>query len=277
MDVFAECANVLRDLDRDRYLADLFAPEATRKHLFALHAFNAEVAAVRDRVSDPRLGEIRLAWWREALPDGGRGHPVAVALAETIATLHLPFGAFERLLQARVFDLYDDPMPSLNDLEGYAGDTASALFQLGAIILAGGRNPGTAELSGHAGVALATAAILRSLARDPVGNRSFLPADLAGHHGLDVATVVPGAASPQLKAVVADLVRNARRHLDAARALLASSDSVVRPSYLPLVLVEPYLARVDKAGFDPRPAGPDIPQWRRQWRLWRASGSASPI
>ena len=34
---------------RDRYLADLFAPEPARKHLFALHAFDAEIARVRER------------------------------------------------------------------------------------------------------------------------------------------------------------------------------------------------------------------------------------
>ena len=51
----------------------------------------------------------------------------------------LPLAAFDNLLEARIFDLYDDPMPTLNDLEGYAGETASALIQLGAMILAGGQ------------------------------------------------------------------------------------------------------------------------------------------
>ena len=55
--------------------------------------------------------------------------------------------AFDRLLDARVFDLYDDPMPSLNDLEGYAGDTESALIQLGAIILAKRRGSAVRPIS----------------------------------------------------------------------------------------------------------------------------------
>ena len=33
---------------------------------------------------------------------------------------------FVDLIDARIFDLYDDPMPSLNDLEGYCGETSSA-------------------------------------------------------------------------------------------------------------------------------------------------------
>jgi phytoene synthase len=86
MDVYEHCARTVRELDRDRYIADLFAPEPARRHLFALHAFSAEVARIRDTVTDPVLGEIRLQWWRDALLTGSGGHPVASALVETIRT-----------------------------------------------------------------------------------------------------------------------------------------------------------------------------------------------
>ena len=39
------------------------------------------------------------------------------------------------MLDARIFDLYDDPMPSTQRLEGYCGETASALIQLAAMVL----------------------------------------------------------------------------------------------------------------------------------------------
>ena len=89
MDAYAHCrGHRAQRLDRDRYLADLFAPARGAPHLFALHAFNAEVARVRDAVSEPTLGEIRLQWWRDAIASGdGGGNPVAAALIETIATL----------------------------------------------------------------------------------------------------------------------------------------------------------------------------------------------
>ena len=105
-------------------------------------------------------------WWEAAIRGDHGGSPVAAALAGTIAQFRLPLVAFDNLLQARVFDLYDDPMPTLNDLEGYAGDTESALMQLGAMILAGGKDPGTAELSGYAGVATAVTSVLRVLPRN---------------------------------------------------------------------------------------------------------------
>jgi len=129
--------------DRDRYVADLFRSEPFRKHLFALHAFNAEVARVRDIVSDPMLGEIRLQWWRDAIMNGaGGGHPVAMVLNATIAKFKLPKAAFQRLSMPASSDLYDDPMPTLNrSRAATAGDTSSALIQLAAIALAAARIP----------------------------------------------------------------------------------------------------------------------------------------
>ncbi len=42
---------LVRGADRDRYLSVLYAPEDKRAALFALYAFNAEVAGVRDLFS----------------------------------------------------------------------------------------------------------------------------------------------------------------------------------------------------------------------------------
>ena len=110
---------------------------------------------------------------------GARSRP---PLRQRSRSSALPLVAFDNLLQARIFDLYDDPMPTLNDLEGYAGDTESALMQLGAMILAGGKDPGTAELVGHAGVALiALTRLMRALPSDTRrAGQSYLPADLLG-------------------------------------------------------------------------------------------------
>jgi len=185
-EAYARVGEALKGADRDRYIADLLAPEPFRKHLFALHAFNAEVARVRDVVSDPMLGEIRLQWWRDAIVNGaGGGHPVATALNATIARFGLPKDAFQRLIDARLFDLYDDPMPSLNDLEGYAGDTSSSLIQLAAIVLAGGQDPGTAEAAGHAGVAYALTGIMRALPIHARRGQLFLPMGMIATRALD--------------------------------------------------------------------------------------------
>ncbi|WP_447341335.1 squalene/phytoene synthase family protein, partial [Mycobacterium tuberculosis] len=72
------------------------------------------------------------------------GHPVAQALLDTVRRFRLPIAPLSGLVEARVFDLYDDPMPALSDLEGYAGETSSALIRLASLVLGQGRDPGGA-------------------------------------------------------------------------------------------------------------------------------------
>ncbi len=58
-----------------------FAPAAARPPLFALYAFNHEVARIAETVREPMLGAIRLEWWREtveqAAGEAPRNHDVA--------------------------------------------------------------------------------------------------------------------------------------------------------------------------------------------------------
>src|SRR5882757_10127749 len=82
-------ADLVRRHDRSRYQTALFAPAGRREALLALYAFNYEIARVRETVTQPMLGQIRLQWWREnivaAFEDGVvRHHPVVQPLAATI-------------------------------------------------------------------------------------------------------------------------------------------------------------------------------------------------
>jgi 15-cis-phytoene synthase len=268
-DTGSQLSAIVRAGDPDRYLADLFAPAEHRRHLFALHAFAIEVASIRWKVSDPTLGEIRLRWWEAALRGDHGGSPVAAALADTIVIFDLPLTAFDQLLQARIFDLYDDPMPSLNDLEGYAGDTWSSLMQLGAIILAGGRDPHTAELSGLAGVAAGLADVLRRLPRNAAAGQPFLPQDVLLRHGAAGRLAAP--AGPELRSAHSELRTLARTRLAEARRAADCLDPALLPAFLPAATVELYLDRMESPSFDPLRDIADIAPVRRQWALWRAA------
>ncbi|MFZ2100637.1 MAG: squalene/phytoene synthase family protein, partial [Oricola sp.] len=151
------CLDLLREGDRERYLTVLYAPEEKRAALAALYAFNLETARIRDLVSEPLPGEIRLQWWREVVSgerEGeGRAHPVVAALLHAADEYRLPRIALANLTEARIFDLYDDPMTDRVALEGYLGETVSALFQMSAMILDGQAGASAASAAGHAGVA----------------------------------------------------------------------------------------------------------------------------
>src|SRR5207253_2464683 len=116
-DALAHCDRLVRSGDRDRFLATLFAPAEYRGALHALYAFNLEIARVRVMARGSVAGEIRLQWWSDVLAGEAHGgvtsHPVAAALVATIARYRLPAAQLSALIDARRFDLYDEPMRTL--------------------------------------------------------------------------------------------------------------------------------------------------------------------
>ena len=269
-ETYAHCESLARDYDRDRWLSALFAPAPARPHLHALTAFNYEVGRLREIVREPLAGELRLTWWRDALTrGGGAGHPVAEALLDTIAKFRLPVALFENHIAARQFDLYDDPMPSSNDLEGYCGETASSLFQLAALILAEGREIGAADASGHAGVAYAITGLLRALPLTSARGQVYLPRDLLERHGVAPEDVRGRRSGAGLAAGLRELSAAARAHLARAEARIAQLPREIAPAYASLGVVPGYLARLERAADAPFGAVVEVPQWRRQLALWR--------
>ena len=272
---YAHCQTLTRDHDRDRWLAGLFAPAGARPHLYALTAFAYEVGRLRDFLREPLAGEMRLEWWREALTGAGRGevagNPVAAALIDTIARFGLPQGAFDNLISARMFDLYNDPMPNLNDLEGYCGETCSLLFRLSTLILGNGCDLGGADAAGHAGVAYAMVGLMRSLPITSARGQVYLPLDLLARHGASPEDVVARRDTPALRAALAELRGRARVHLRTAHDLIWTTPKEIAPAFLPLAYLPLYLARMERAHYAPFAAVVEAPQWRRQWALWRAA------
>src|SRR5580693_1022030 len=157
-DAFAYCAELVRTADRDRFLSSLFAPAQHRGALHALYAFNVEAARVREVAREPLPGEIRLQWWSEVVngerAEEAAANPVASALLAVIERHRLAVPALTALLDARRFDLYDDAMARLIDLEAYARKTFSALLALAAQIL-GGEGEVTEPVANPAGIAYA--------------------------------------------------------------------------------------------------------------------------
>ena len=129
------CLSLLREGDRDRYLCALLTPDGARGSVAALYAFNLEIARIRDLVTEPMMGEVRMQWWKDLIigeaHGDATGHPVAAALMQAVDDGRLPRQILVDLIEARQFDLYDDPMPDRNTFEGYAGETASAVIPVG--------------------------------------------------------------------------------------------------------------------------------------------------
>lgn len=272
-----EFSDLLRRSDHDRYLSTLYAPAAKRPALTALYAFNAEIAAVRDRVREPMAGEIRLQWWRDAISDlsgqSAAGHPLAAALVGVIVEHRLPTAAFDRMLEARVFDLYDDPMPSRTDLEGYLGETASTLIQLAAMILDRQGVENVADQAGHAGCAQGIAGLLRLLPIHRARGQCYVPADILAAAGTTRDAFLAEGSDDAAGRVVAAMAALGREHWSAFEARARTLPPTLRPAFLPAALSPAYLDAVSRSGSRAMRASPDIPFWRRQWTMLRRASS----
>lgn len=267
------CLSMLRDMDRDRYLACLLAPEEHRASLAALYAFNAEIARIRDTVREPLPGEVRMQWWRDLLEGNAHGdshrHPIAAALLDTIAKHNLPRQTLINMIEARIFDLYDDTFENRNALEGYAGETASALIQLSSIVLSPEYAARNAETAGHAGVAQAMAGMLLLMPLHRRRGQVYVPQDMLAATGLDRESFLEGADKDRIKAVIEIFCAHAQDHLDKARK--SPFPASLAPAFTPVALVGPVLSKARKAGAGLLDRDIQLPLLRRHWLLAKAA------
>ncbi len=246
------CAGQARRYDRDRYLCALFAPAGRREALFALLAFNAEVARIRESVSEPMLGLIRLQWWRDAIAGIYAGapprHAVVEALSLAVERHGLGRGDFDRPIDAREFDLDDEPPADMGALVDYAEATSSTLARLALGVL-GADGEAAREAARHVGVGWALTGLLRAAPFHARARRRYLPEDRTSAAAVDSWFKLK--PSPELAAPVAEVAAAARGHLAQARALRPRLGRSALPALLPATLAEVYLERLRRAAYNP--------------------------
>lgn len=272
------CAGQVRRYDRDRYLTALYAPDARRAALFALYAFNLEIAKTRETVSEPMIGQIRLQWWREAVEGIYEGktrqHEVCQALSRAVGEGELSRPYLDRMIDAREFDLTDEAPEDLAALERYAEESSSTLMML-ALQALGGAAPEALEAARRGGIALALAGLLRAVPFHARQGRIYLPGDLCREAGVRRADILKGTPPTGLSQVVAEIARAARGHLSEARRGRAAVPRGALAALLPLAIVGASLKRIERAKFDvfhPRiEPGPAARQLRLMLAVFRGS------
>jgi 15-cis-phytoene synthase len=241
-EALATCEGAVRRADPDRYFASLFAPAEKRPLLFALYAFNHEIAHAVEIAREPMMAEIRLQWWREAVDEARvgrpRAQPAAMGLGELLARVPACSAALQSLIDARAVEISVAPFADLAALSSHAEATSGALMRIAAHLL----DPDAVvdELAREAGIAYGLAGILRAVPFQAARGKSFLPTD-----------------QPNFEAVSA-VASAARSHLERVRRI--SIPRGVVPAILPASLVPAYLARRT-----------DISLFRRQLILFRAA------
>ena len=196
-----------------------------RRALYALYAFNLEVARIRELAREPMPGEIRLQWWRDVLRGAGQGevdaHPVAAALRDVVVRYRLPPAALADLIDARTFDLYDEPMASARrSRSATPADIVRADRARRAILRDGQRAGAPATSSAMPASPMRSRACFVRCRCMPRAASSIVPADLMQRYGAQSERCFRRQRPPtELRAALAELRLRARQHLAAARDL----------------------------------------------------------
>ena len=251
-------AQQVRSGDSDRFLTALFAPAEAREALFALYAFNLEVARIPELIHEPMMGQIRLQWWRERLDEIYAGSPrdgaeTPQALAKAIAAGPLPRASFEMILEAREQDLDPTPPADMAAFQAYAQATAGELTILAARSL-GATNEATLAAARNVGTAWAMIGHLRALAFNAQRGRMTLPRATMG--SATAADVLAGRARDAVRATAQAVGAEAAALLGVARALRREVDKRALPALLLAPLVDLHLRKLTSRHYNP--LGPDL-------------------
>jgi len=268
-------AALVRRHDRDRYQTALFAPADRREALFALYAFNYEIARVREIVTQPMLGQIRLQWWREIVEAAFAGapvrqHEVAAPLAAVIRDFALSRALFDRMIDTRELDLADEPPATLAALEDYAEGTSATLLFLALEALEASETA-TRSAAREVGIGYALAGLLRAMPFHARAGRCYIPADIGVRIRLDPSDYAGLHDSLALRAAAAEIADAAVGHLRAARRYRFEVPRRARTTMLPAVAADRFLARLKRADYNPFAPELAAPDPLQSWRLFAAA------
>lgn len=185
------CENLVRVHDYDRYMLSMFLSADIRADVWAVLAFNHEIAKTREVVSESTLGLIRLQWWRESIAkiyegQGVREHEVLKPLAEAIKRHNLPREEFDNLAYAREFDLEDVLPGNVEGLLNYCEFTTAPLMRL--ILQITGVDPAQ-EVIQPVAMNYGLAGVLRATRELAAQRRFYLPEDLVRKYNFDTESI----------------------------------------------------------------------------------------
>lgn len=267
---------LVRRVDEDRWLAVRFAPHAIRQRILPIYALNYEISRTAWAVKNETLGDIRLAFWRDAIADIHAGktvkeHPALQAYAAS-APNDAMLEAWNSIIAARGRDLEPMPFENWPDLQAYVEATAGSVFRLAveAALNGGERHRQLGAFAAKAGQAWGYAGLVRALPFWTQRGATFFPRRLLEHVGLTHEALLAGGSTHVLRSAAMAVVDRARHAYREAQDLATVLPAQTFPAIGYLALTPRYLRIVSMPEADPN-AQAAIPLLSRQIGLVMAS------
>lgn len=204
---YEEATAYTRRLVRSQYenftVVSWFLPRHLRDPFAHVYAFCRWADDMGDETGDRQRSLDLLAWWREELDRcyaGEPRHPVYVALWPTIQRCDIPRKPFDDLIDAFVQDQRVTRYESWAQVLDYCTRSADPVGRL-VLYLCGYRDEQRQQLSDATCTALQLANFWQDVRRDVLErDRVYVPADVAGKHGLPVELMVKAIRQDAAKA-----------------------------------------------------------------------------
>jgi len=246
------CLEVVRKTDHEHYLTNLLLPPNLKTDAFAIRAFSSEIAGVRDSVSDPMLGRMRLQFWRDTVENiyGGKvpQHPIAIQLYKIVKQKNPSKQLLLNLIAAREQRINDVPFNSLEDVEKY-GELVFGSVYLLLLELMENKNGHIKHALTQLGQCEGLITLLRGVPFNASKRRCLLPIELLTENKIASESIIRcnGKIEQQEITDILELIASrAEQHLENCRFRSKYLSAEEKLLLLPAVAVDQYLTKLSK-------------------------------
>ena len=268
-------------------VASWILPKASRPHIAAIYAFARSADDFADESRYQGRSMELLESWRRALhscangQQRAEGHPIFLALGNTIRKCQLPVQWLDDLLTAFTMDVTKRRYATWEELLGYCRYSANPVGRL-VLTVFGIRDPQLHLYSDRICTALQLANHCQDLRIDLARDLLYIPQTLLAQYGVTEEELKNLAARPEpsgklrmtgkFQALMAELVRRARELFDEGAPLIGRACGRLRFELkLTLLGGRTILDRIESAQYDVFRRRPVLSVWSKATLLFHAA------
>ncbi len=272
-EAYALCGRLARSHYENFTIASWLMPRAMRPHMHAIYAY----ARYADDFADEERSLARLDDWEHELDLAYAGrprHPVFIALADTIRRFDIPRAPFAALLRAFRSDVTFQGFETIEDLMGYARDSANPVGHL-VLYLFGYRDEHHQRLSDRICSGLQLANFWQDVAIDLDQGRIYFPRADLRRFNLSEEALARREVRPEFVALMSHEIAYARRLLCEGAALHSLVDRRLSHDILMFagggLAILRAIEAADYDVFQRRPRLSKRDYLKLGWRAWRGT------
>jgi NADH dehydrogenase [ubiquinone] 1 alpha subcomplex assembly factor 6 len=253
------CLNLVKTNDYENFVGTLLLPKDLVRSALAIRAFNVELANVSVSTREPKIGVMRMRFWKDRIEMIYKNdenfnlttEPITSELAIAIRRHSLTKQWFMRLISCRENNIKTrNQYQTVQEVEAFGELSVATIYYLLFECL-GAKNVNFDHAASHFAKAQILTNLIRSMPMQSQSNVSYIPIELLLKHKVSQHDLIRKKPSSNLNDLIFDMCNLSNQHVSKTRKLLGQIDSRnVRLVFLNLVNIEAFLQRIQKLNFN---------------------------